>query len=314
MTPTASGAPPRDAVAGGASALAAFLLWGFAPLYFKLVGAVPPVEILAHRIVWSVPVLIVLVILFRRSHALMQAMRDRRVWGLLIASTVLLSFNWVVFIWAVTNGRVLEVSLGYYINPLINVMLGMVVLRERLSPAQGVAIALAAVGVLNLVIQAGGAPWVSLTLACSFAVYGLIRKTVRLGATDGLLAETTLMLPFAMAYLVYLGATGAGAFGNGGPGLTWLLILAGAVTTAPLVTFAAAARRLRYTTLGLFQYLAPTCQFLLAVFAFGEAFTMAHLITFGLIWLALVVYTFEVWRTARPAAAEVTDGRPRRTA
>lgn len=291
-------APTRDNLVGGASALAAFLLWGFAPLYFKLVGQVPPVEILAHRIVWAVPLLIVLVAVFRRGRALLEAMRDRGVWRLLLASTVLLSFNWIVFIWAVANDRVLEVSLGYYINPLINVALGMVFLRERLSPAQGLAIALAGAGVLNLVVQAGGLPWVSLTLGGSFAVYGLIRKTVRLGASDGLLAETALLLPFALGYLVFLGARGTGAFAAGDLGLDALLILAGAVTTAPLVTFALAARRLRYTTLGLFQYLAPTCQFLLAVLVFGEVFTAAHLVTFGLIWTALAVYSYGTWRGA----------------
>jgi chloramphenicol-sensitive protein RarD len=198
---------------------------------------------------------------------------------------------------------VLEVSLGYYINPLVNVLLGVAVLRERLSPWQGLAVALAAAGVANLALQVEGFPWVSLTLAGTFGVYGLIRKTVRLGSLEGLTVESTAVLPLALGYVLFLAVAGGGSFGTVDLATDGLLLAAGAVTAAPLLAFSSAARRLNYTTVGFFQYIAPTCHFLLAVLAYGEPFARAHLVTFALIWTALAVFSVDGIRAARRRAA-----------
>ncbi|MDH3594555.1 MAG: EamA family transporter RarD [Rhodospirillales bacterium] len=277
--------------AGVFYALAAFLFWGGIPVYFKAVGHVPAAEILAHRVVWSVVLLAGLVTLTRHWPVIRTALGDRRTRLLLVLSTLIVSVNWLVFIWAIASGRVLETSLGYYINPLVNVVLGMVVLRERIGPWRGFAVGLATVGVLNLAVRAEGLPWVSLTLALTFGLYGLIRKTVRIEAVDGLFVETALLLPLALAYLGWLAFAGSGAFGAVGLETDLLLFLAGAVTALPLIWFTAAARRLDYSTVGFFQYIAPSCQFLLAVLVYGESFTGAHLITFLCIWSALAIVT-----------------------
>ncbi len=277
--------------AGAAYALAAFFFWGGVPVYFKAVGHVPAPEVLAHRVVWSVLLLAGLVTLTRHWPAILRALADRRTRLMLALSTLVVSINWLVFIWAISAGRVLETSLGYYINPLVNVALGVVVLRERIGPWRGFAVGLAALGVLNLTLQAEGLPWVSLTLALTFGLYGLIRKMVRVEAVDGLFIETTLLLPLALAYLGYLAFAGGGAFGTLGPGTDVLLLLSGAVTALPLIWFTAAARRLDYSTVGFFQYIAPTCHFLLAILIYGEPFGGAQLVTFLCIWSALAIVT-----------------------
>jgi len=289
-----AGSAPQDrarTTAGVVYALAAFLFWGGIPVYFKAVGHVPAAEVLAHRVVWSVVLLAGLVTLTRHWPVIARALKDRRTRLLLMLSTLIVSVNWLVFIWAIAAGRVLETSLGYYINPLVNVVLGVAVLRERIGPWRGFAVALAALGVLNLALRAEGLPWVSLTLALTFGLYGLIRKTVRIEAVDGLFVETALLLPFALAYLGWLAVAGSGAFGAHGAGTDVLLFLAGAVTAAPLIWFTAAARRLDYSTVGFFQYIAPSCHFLLAVFVYGETFGTAHLVTFLCIWGALAIVT-----------------------
>ena len=293
----------RDRLLGGLSALAAFGIWGFIPVYFKAVAHVPAPELFAHRTVWSVLLLLALIALGRRWSALRAGLAERRAWLLIAVSTSLLAFNWLVFIWAINDGRVLETSLGYYINPLFNVLLGVLVLRERLNPWQGLAVALATLGVLNLTLQLGSFPWVSLALAASFGIYGLIRKTIRLNSLEGLFVETTLVAPLGLAYLIYLDAAGTGALGAHDRTTDILLILTGVVTTLPLMAFASAARRLQYTTVGFFQYIAPTGHFLLAVFVYGEAFTDAHLITFALIWTALAIFTIQSLRDLRRRAA-----------
>lgn len=289
----AAGGPARTGgtTAGAAYALAAFVFWGANPVYFKAVGEVPPLEVLAHRVVWSVLLLAGLITLRRRWRVVAAALAERRTGLMLGLSTLVISANWLTYIWAISAGRVLETSLGYYINPLVNVLLGVVVLRERIDLWRGLAVALAGLGVLNLALRAEGLPWVSLVLAFSFAIYGLIRKTVRIEAVEGLLVETALLLPLALGFLVVLGADGTGAFGARGAGLDLLLVLAGAVTALPLVWFTAAARRLDYATVGFFQYIAPSCQFLLAVLLYGEPFTAAHLVTFLCIWGALAIVT-----------------------
>lgn len=287
----------RASLAGVGFAVSAFAFWGVLPIYFKAVVHVPPLEVLAHRVVWSIPILVLFVSLTRGWHGMAVALRGRRTQCLLLASTLLLSVNWLAFIWAIDRGRILEISLGYYINPLVNVFLGVVVLRERLGLLRGGAVGLAALGVLNLVFSLGALPWVSLILAGSFGVYGLIRKTVPLGAAQGLFAETMLLLPFAVSYLVVLGAVGSGAFAASDRTTDGLLLLAGVATATPLVAFAAGARRLDYATVGIFQYIAPTGHFLLAVYVYGETFTRAHMVTFALIWLALAIYSIQLVRT-----------------
>jgi chloramphenicol-sensitive protein RarD len=209
-----------------------------------------------------------------------------------------------VFIWATTNDRLLETSLGYYINPLVNVLLGVLVLRERLNPWQGLAVALATIGVLNLALQLGNFPWVSITLAASFGVYGLIRKTIRLNSLEGLFVETALVTPLALAYLIYLGAAGTSALGAHDRTTDILLILSGVITALPLLAFASAVRRLQYTTVGFFQYIGPTIHFLLAVFVYGEDFTGAHLVTFALIWAALAIFTAQSLSAVRRRSLE----------
>lgn len=296
MRPTAA----RDErLIGGACALGAFLLWGVLPVYFKAIAAAPPLEIVAHRIVWSALLLLGVVALRQRWAALRAALAERRTQRLLLASTLLVSSNWLIFVWAITSGRVLESSLGYYINPLMNVLLGLLVLRERLSRIQGVAVLLAAAGVANLAVQSPVFPWVALSLAGTFSLYGLVRKTMALGSLDGLFVETNLLLVPALAYLAVQVAAGGSAFLAGDSRLDLLLVMNGVFTTLPLLLFASAARRLNYATVGLFQYIVPTSHFLLAVFVFGEAFTEAHLVTFALIWTALALYSGEVLRAAR---------------
>jgi chloramphenicol-sensitive protein RarD len=294
----------RARLLGGLSALAAFGFWGVIPVYIKAVAHVPPPELLAHRTFWSVILLLVLIALGQRWAAMRGALAQRRIWLLLAASTSLLALNWLVFIWAITEGRVLETSLGYYINPLVNVLLGVLVLRERLNPWQGLAVALAAIGVLNLTLQLGSFPWVSLTLAASFGIYGLIRKTIRLNSIEGLFVETALIAPLALGYLIYLAVTGTGAFGGHDRATDILLVLSGVVTAVPLLAFASAARRLQYTTVGFFQYIAPTGHFLLAVFVYDETFTAAHLVTFALIWTALAIFTAQSLYALRPRSLD----------
>ncbi|MDH3475334.1 MAG: EamA family transporter RarD [Rhodospirillales bacterium] len=303
MTPAANQTGEAEArarkAAGAAYALAAFFFWGTVPVYFKAVGHVPALEILTHRIVWSVLLLGAIIALTRRWRAIAAALSERRTLLLLLFTTSVLSLNWLVFIWAINAGRVLETSLGYYINPLVNVVLGVVVLRERVGPWRSLAVVLAAAGVLNLALRAEGFPWVALTLAFTFGTYGLIRKTVKIEAAEGLLVETVLLLPFGLAYLLYLAASGAGAFGTVDWRTDLLLVLSGAVTALPLIWFTAAARRLDYSTLGFFQYIAPSGHFLLAVFVYGEPFTNAHLVTFLCIWSGLAIYTLRSLAASR---------------
>ncbi len=289
----------RQTLAGCLFAVAAYLFWGAAPLYFKAVAGVAPEQILAHRIVWSLLLLVLLVTLTRRWHGLGGSLAQRRTLLLLSGSTLLISANWFTFIWAIEAGRVLEISLGYYINPLVSVLLGVLFLGERLGRWQWLAVALAAAGVANLALQTAGFPWVSLMLAWTFGFYGLLRKLTPLGAADGLLLETALMAPLALGYLLLLEQQGGGAWGSAGATLDLLLVASGPVTALPLVFFASAARRLSLTVVGFFQYLAPTCHFLLAVLLFGELFTDAHLVTFLCIWGAVVLFSVTSWLRLR---------------
>jgi chloramphenicol-sensitive protein RarD len=293
--------PDRAGLFFGAGAYA---LWGVLPLYIHLLQDVPALQVLAHRVVWSLLLLIVVIVVLRRAGPILRAARGRTLLYL-VASAGLIAVNWLVYIWAVQHHHVLEASLGYFINPLVNVALGVAVLGERLRRLQGVAIAVAAAGVAILAISGGGALWISLALAASFGLYGLVRKVAAIDALGGLTVETLLLAPASLALLFYAGQTGQGALGQS-TGLDWLLVLAGPVTAAPLLLFAAAARRLPLTTLGLLQYIAPSFQFAQAILFFGEPVGLAHIVTFALIWTGCALYALDGVRSARARPKPLT--------
>jgi chloramphenicol-sensitive protein RarD len=284
----------RDTRAGVIAAGGAFLIWGITPIYWKLLQHVSPVELLAHRIVWALLLVAGWMTLRRRWSAFTASTRRPRTVVTLLASTACVAVNWGLFIWAVNTGRVLSTSLGYFINPLVSVLLGLVVLRERLNQRQWVAVILAALAVATLTARLGRLPWISLALALSFGFYGLLRKTVAADAVVGLCFETALLKTLSIAFLVWRDRLGVGAFGHEGPGVDLLLVAAGAVTAVPLILFTLGARRLPLSTVGVLQYIAPTCTFLLAVFLYSEPFTAAHGVAFALIWTALAIYSVDL--------------------
>jgi chloramphenicol-sensitive protein RarD len=286
----------REARAGALYALGAYLIWAGVPLYFKLVAAIPATEVLGHRVVWSLVFVALLLAARRHWSGVTAALSDRVLLRRLALSALLVSVNWLVFIWAIANDHLLDASLGYFINPLVNVVLGVLLLGERLRRLQWLAVALALAGVGNLVWQHGSLPWIALTLAFTFAGYGLVRKRTQVDSLSALFVETLLLAPLALAWLAWIDLGGAGHFLRVDPATDGLLLLAGVVTALPLLLFGSAARRLRLSTLGLLQYTVPTCHFLLAVFAFGEPFTPAHAFTFGAIWLALALYSIDMLR------------------
>ncbi len=288
----------RDRRAGLIFGLSAYLLWGVLPLYFKALVHVSPGEILAHRIIWSLVFLTVLVTLWRRWASLKAALATRRVVLTLVASSVLIAINWLVYIMAVVSGHVLEGSLGYYLNPLVSILLGVALLGERLSKAQVFATCLAGAGVAVLAVGAASGLWISLTLAASFALYGYLRKIVAVDALEGLSIETAMLAPIALGWIVYVDSTGQGGPGSWSWGTIFLLVAGGAITAIPLLLFTAAARRLPLSTMGFLQYIAPSLQFLMAVILFGEHLTTAHLVCFGAIWTALAIVTIDGWRRA----------------
>lgn len=273
--------------------LACYLAWGVIPIYFKAVKSVPPLEVLAHRVVWSVVFLAILLQVRRGWPAILQAVGSRRTMLALLATTVLIACNWYTFIWAVSHDRVVEASLGYYINPLVSVLLGFVLLRERMRMFQWVAIAIAAAAVLYLTVRLGKPPIVSLILAFTFGFYGLLRKVAQVGSLPGLAIETTILAPVAVAFLVWTSRAGNLVFLHQSTRLDALLAAGGVVTAVPLLWFANAARRLRLATIGLMQYIAPTLQLLLGAAVYGEKTSLDHWITFAAIWSALGVYTFD---------------------
>ncbi len=271
---------------------------GLFPIYLKAVGEASALEILAHRILWSVPFGAVLIALRKQWGEVLKALTTPRVLILLGVSALAISFNWLIYVWSVVNDRILEASLGYYINPLMYVAAGVFILGERLRLAQIIAVCLATIGVLVLTFGAGVFPWVSLTLAVLFTLYGYIRKTTPVGAMPGLFVETTLLSPLALIYLLWLMNSGAAVFLQSSITMDTLLVLAGPVTVVPLVLFALSARRLRLSTLGFLQYIGPTLQFVLGLY-YGEPFTWAHGVCFGLIWTALAVFSFDAARASR---------------
>ena len=279
---------PRQGVIYG---ILSYGLWGLVPLYFKLVSEVWPPEVVAQRIWWSFLLLAIVMTLVGRWREVLPALRSRPIMLALGTSTLLLAFNWFVYIYAVSTNQVVEASLGYFLNPLVNVVLGVVILKERLRRWQLGSVALACAGMAIL-----GAPWIAVSLAVSFAFYGLLRKQVAVDGLLGLFVETLLLAPAALAFIGYLAATGSSAFVTSDPAMCATLAASGVVTAVPLLLFAAAARRLRFATLGFLQYLAPTIQFLLAVFYFGEPLSTAKLAALACIWTAVAVYSLDALR------------------
>ncbi len=303
--------PSSEASLGAAAAGLGYLLWGLSVIFYKQLMDVPPFEVLAHRSVWSVVLTLLLIFVLGRRAALMAVLRDRRTMWTLLGTGLLIGSNWFVFIYSINEARIVETSLGYYINPLVSVLLGVAFLGERLSRAQGVAVVLAAIGVAIFAFDLGQLPWISLYLAASFAAYGYLRKVSRATPLEGLFVEVLVLLPLALAYLWWLSGHGGTSFGNAG-WFTWtFLVLTGPVTAVPLFLFAFGAQRIRLATLGLMQYLAPTTQFLVAVFLYGEPLGSVQMMTFGLIWFGLGIFSFETWRyerALRQAAALANRG------
>jgi chloramphenicol-sensitive protein RarD len=301
--------PRREQRLGLIYGLAAYGSWGVFPIYLKAVRSVPVVEVLAHRVVWALAVLLVVTGVRGELQAVTAALRHRRALLVLSGSTVLIAVNWLVYIYSVTHDRMLESSLGYYINPLISVLFGIVLLGERLEPLMKAAALVAATGVVWLAIGLGQLPWISLVLAFSFGLYGLLRKIAPVGALIGLTVETLLLAPFAGAYLVWAAAGGRAAFLSGRTGIDVLLVLAGPVTAVPLLCFAAAARRLPLSTMGFLQYVSPTVQFVLAVAVYAEPFDRARAGAFACIWVAVALFAFDSIR--RRAPEPVVDAKRR---
>ncbi|MGB6229762.1 MAG: EamA family transporter RarD [Litorimonas sp.] len=294
-----------DSRAGLLSGLSAYLMWGLFPIYFVATKAVPAVEILSHRIVWSLPVGLLILIFRRQIGDVWRAIRTPLTLGLLTLASVSLAANWGVYIYAIQIEQIFQGSLGYYINPLLYVLVAVLFFGERLSRLQGLAIALACLGVLVLTVYGGQFPVISLFLACSFTVYGVLRKLIDVGAMPGLFIEVLVLILPAVAYLLWLSHRGEMVFGTD-PTLNWLLLAAGPITVLPLLAFAFAARRIRLSTLGVLQFIGPTLQFICGVY-YGEPFTRAHAICFTLIWIGVAIFALDRVRAARavPRSASV---------
>lgn len=296
-----SAEPPKkneDTPQGLAFAISAYLLWGFLPLYLKALAHIPPVEMVAHRVIWSVPVAGVVLVVLGRTRALRQALANPRMLGMAVVTAGLVSINWGIYVWAIASGRALDGALGYYINPLFSVFLGAVLLREKLTPAQMVAIALAAGAVLVLTIDAGSLPWPALGLTFSWGFYAFFKKSLPIGPNQGFMLEVLILTPFALGYILWLEFTGQGHFTETGSN-TLLLLAAGVATAMPLMIYANGAKRLRLSTIGILQYIAPTIIMLIAVFVFDEPFGRARAIAFPMIWAALALYTTSMIRQVR---------------
>ncbi|MET8503407.1 EamA family transporter RarD [Streptomyces sp. NPDC004787] len=299
----------NEARAGLLYGIGAYGMWGLVPLFWPLVKPAGAVEILAHRMVWSLAFVGLALLALRRWDWIRELVRSPRKLGLITVAATVISVNWGVYIWAVNNGRVVESSLGYFINPLVTIALGVLVLKERLRPAQWAAVGVGLTAVVVLAVGAGRPPWVSLTLAFSFALYGLVKKQVNIGGLESLAAETAVQFLPALAYLFWLGGQGTLAFGAHGAGHAALLAATGLVTAVPLICFGAAAIRVPLSTLGLLQYLAPVFQFLLGVVYFHEAMPAERWAGFSLVWLALTILSWDALRTARRSRAAVESAK-----
>ena len=298
--------PPNDP-SGLVAGIGAFVFWGLVPVYWKLFRFLPATEILAHRFVWTCLFMILLLSWQHRWPEVLANLRSRRTTLFCAGSGLAIATNWFVFIWAVNAGHVLETSLGYFMTPLVNVLFGAIFLRERLSRAQLLSVLLATGAVCFLTFGFGRLPWVALTLCFSFGLYGLLRKVSGAAPISGLFLETTILVPLALGWLLYLEQKQTLHFGLAAPALSLLLISTGIVTGLPLLWFAHAARHLRLTTLGFLQYLSPSCTFFLGIFVYHEPFRRAQMLTFALIWIALAIFTADAvarWRSSRPSALQ----------
>jgi chloramphenicol-sensitive protein RarD len=289
----------RTSSLGVLYALGAYGIWGFAPMYWRALESIPAAQLLAHRVLWSMVVGVALLLLTRRASELRMVLRSRRRLLPMLFSAFLIGSNWLVFLFAVETNRVLDTSLGYYINPLISVLMGTLLLGEKLRPWQIAAVSLAAAGVLLLTASFGKLPWISLVLAFSFALYGLVRKLAPVMPVVGFTLETAILAPLGLAYLLYVRGNGSDASADATIGFRLLIVGTGAFTAVPLLCFNSAAKRLKLSTVGLFQYIAPSISFVLAVALYDEPFTRAHAVAFACVWLALAIYTLDSLRAAR---------------
>jgi len=279
--------------------IAAYALWGFFPIYWKLLQQVSALQVIGHRIAWSFILLIAFILLTKQWKDFRSAALTSKTLGIYAVAGVLLTINWLVYVWGVNTGFIVETSLGYFINPLLSVLLGVIFLRERLRSAQWIPVGLAAAGVIYLTLAYGRLPWIALTLAFTFGFYGFVKKLAPLGSLYGLTLETGIVFPIALIYLAVVELTGVGAFLHDGALIDLLLIGAGVVTTIPLLMFASAAKQIPLTVVGILQYIAPTLQFLIGVFIYGEPFDQARLVGFGLVWLALIIFWVESYLANR---------------
>lgn len=296
MADVSAPAENRDSLNGFLFALSAYLLWGFLPLYMKALAHISPAEVIAHRILWSIPVAGLLLIILKRTDELKKAMRNPRMLGMAAVTATLISVNWGIYVWAIGTGHALDTALGYFINPLFSILMGAVLLKEKLKKTQIAALALVLLAVVILTVEAGRLPVVALALTFSWGFYAFFRKTLPIGPNQGFLLEVLLLSPIALGYLVYLNVQGGGHFLMGNMTDTILLASAGLVTAVPLILYANGAKLLRLSTIGIMQYIAPSMIFITAVFVFNEPFSMAKAVAFPLIWSALVIYTLPMLR------------------
>ena len=296
MSTTSPAVEDRDTPQGVAFALAAYLMWGGMPLYLKAVSHIPPTEVVAHRIMWSVPIAGLLLILLRRTRDLRAALSSPRTLAMGCVTAALISVNWGIYVWSISVGKTVDAALGYYINPLFSIFLGAVLLGERMSRAQMVAVALAAFAVVVLTVESGSLPLASIGLVLSWGFYAFFKKSLPIGPNQGFMLEVLILLPFALGYVIWLGPQSHFV-----PGTSdfWMLMAGGVVTAVPLICYANGAKLVRLSTIGIMQYIAPTLIFLVAVFVFGEEFDRARMIAFPIIWLALIVYTTSMVRQMR---------------
>ncbi|MBK9927754.1 MAG: EamA family transporter RarD [Anaerolineales bacterium] len=287
--------------------IGAYALWGLFPLYWKQLHEVSALQVIGHRIGWSFVMLMIYIVVTGQWKDFRSVAFTRKTIGVYSVAAVFLSLNWLIYVWGVNSGFIVETSLGYFINPLLSVLLGVIFLRERLRPLQWVPVGIAAIGVGYLTFVYGRLPWIALSLAFSFALYGLIKKLSPLGSLYGLTLETGIVFPVALIYLVFVGVTGTGAFLHDGTRVDLFLIGAGIATTIPLLMFASAAKQIPLTIVGMLQYIAPTLQFLIGVLVYKEAFDMAHFIGFSIVWAALIIFAIESYVASRTTAQPIPE-------
>ena len=289
----------NDTLAGFGYALSAYLIWGFLPLFMKALAHIPPVEVIAHRVIWSIPIAAAVLLWQGRTDDLLRALQTPKMLGMAIVTASLVSVNWFIYVWAIGTGHALDAALGYYINPLFSVFLGFVILKERMSRLQSIAIALAVLAVVVLTVDAGRLPIVALGLALTWGIYAYFKKSLPIGPNQGFLLEVLILAPMALAYILWLARAGTGHFAVGSGFDTAMLMATGLVTAIPLMLYANGAKLLRLSTIGVLQYIPPTMIFLTAVLLFGEPFGLAKMIAFSMIWAALALYTWSFFAQKR---------------